>query len=42
MMTKPIALLKDSLREAWDSKTLLVMLVPLLIAARATRESVRA
>src|SRR5262245_16552343 len=27
MMTKPIAILKDSLREAWDSKTLLVMLV---------------
>lgn len=27
MMTKPIAILKDSLREAWDSKTLLVMLI---------------
>src|SRR5688572_22975260 len=27
MMTKPLAILKDSLREAWDSKTLLVMLV---------------
>lgn len=27
MMTKPIAILRDSLREAWDSKTLLVMLV---------------
>lgn len=26
-MTKPIAILKDSLREAWDSKTLLVMLI---------------
>jgi ABC-type transport system involved in multi-copper enzyme maturation permease subunit len=27
MMTKPLAILKDSLREAWDSKTLLVMLI---------------
>src|SRR3954454_6447388 len=27
MFTKPLAILKDSLREAWDSKTLLVMLV---------------
>src|SRR5262245_13736309 len=27
MMTKPLAILKDSLREAWDSKALLVMLV---------------
>jgi ABC-type transport system involved in multi-copper enzyme maturation permease subunit len=27
MLTKPFAILKDSLREAWDSKTLLVMLV---------------
>jgi ABC-type transport system involved in multi-copper enzyme maturation permease subunit len=27
MITKPLAILKDSLREAWDSKTLLVMLV---------------
>jgi ABC-type transport system involved in multi-copper enzyme maturation permease subunit len=26
-MTKPLAILKDSLREAWDSKTLLVMLI---------------
>jgi ABC-type transport system involved in multi-copper enzyme maturation permease subunit len=26
-MKKPIAILKDSLREAWDSKTLLVMLI---------------
>ncbi len=26
-MIKPIAILKDSLREAWDSKTLLVMLI---------------
>ena len=24
---KPLAILKDSLREAWDSKTLLVMLI---------------
>lgn len=27
MIAKPLAILKDSLREAWDSKTLLVMLV---------------
>jgi ABC-type transport system involved in multi-copper enzyme maturation permease subunit len=27
MMSKPLAILKDSLREAWDSKTLLVMLI---------------
>jgi ABC-type transport system involved in multi-copper enzyme maturation permease subunit len=27
MIMKPLAILKDSLREAWDSKTLLVMLV---------------
>jgi ABC-type transport system involved in multi-copper enzyme maturation permease subunit len=27
MFTKPLAILKDSLREAWDSKTLLVMLI---------------
>jgi ABC-type transport system involved in multi-copper enzyme maturation permease subunit len=27
MMSKPVAILKDSLREAWDSKTLLVMLI---------------
>jgi ABC-type transport system involved in multi-copper enzyme maturation permease subunit len=27
MMMKPLAILKDSLREAWDSKTLLVMLI---------------
>lgn len=27
MITKPLAILKDSLREAWDSKTLLVMLI---------------
>ena len=26
-MIKPVAILKDSLREAWDSKTLLVMLI---------------
>lgn len=31
MMTKPLAILKDSLREAWDSKTLLVMLVLALL-----------
>ncbi|HKA07581.1 MAG TPA: hypothetical protein VKD71_10010, partial [Gemmataceae bacterium] len=27
MMTKPLAILKDSLREAWDSKILLVLIV---------------
>jgi len=27
MIAKPLAILKDSLREAWDSKTLLVMLI---------------
>src|SRR4051812_30333585 len=27
MMTKPIAILKDSIREAWDSKILLVLII---------------
>lgn len=27
MMTKPLAILKDSLREAWDSKVLLVLII---------------